>query len=190
MQRRQRRTRETDACKTQQISFPRRDVSLAGSLSWQLAVLSLWFAVHWQFFHWSKLECIWKWLQLSVAILRDVFALLQRWRTMNPWHPPSRSSAPVHLDTFCLSASLGGDWQHTGCMVFKCTCAVGLLDFCWLLNDPPESCQKNASVYYSLNVLNCIFLLFAYVLHYKCLLYFMDRNDCIERGWDSLYCAP
>lgn len=60
-------------------------------------VIFVCFSECWQFFQWSKLGHIRKWKQLSVAILRDVFALLQRWRTMNPWHTPP---SPLYFPTW------------------------------------------------------------------------------------------
>lgn len=65
--------------------------------SWQLAMLSVCFSRRWQLLQWSKMDCAGKWRQLSVAVLRDVFALLQRWRTTNPWHPPPPLSSSSHL---------------------------------------------------------------------------------------------
>lgn len=59
-------------------------------------VISVCFSRRWQLLQWSKMDCAGKWRQLSVAVLRDVFALLQRWRTTNPWHPPfSLSPSPL-----------------------------------------------------------------------------------------------
>lgn len=78
--------------------------------SWQLCyVIFVCFSLHWQFLQWSKLDCIRKWRQLSVAILRDVFALLQRWRTMNPWHPPFLSPPPPPLPTI--------SFRHSDCLL-------------------------------------------------------------------------
>lgn len=61
-------------------------------------VIFVCFSKCWQFFQWSKLGHIRKWKQLSVVILRDVFALLQRWRTMNPWH--TLSPLPLYFPTW------------------------------------------------------------------------------------------
>lgn len=75
-------------------------------------VIFVCFSECWQFFQWSKLGHIRKWKQLSVAILRDVFALLQRWRTMNPWHspplPPCTFQHDQHSDAqiVCLDSFL------------------------------------------------------------------------------------
>lgn len=72
-------------------------------------VISVCFSRHWQLLQWSKMDCAGKWRQLSVAVLRDVFALLQRWRTTNPWHPPSPPPLllPSHLDTATVCSDLG-----------------------------------------------------------------------------------
>lgn len=68
-------------------------------------VISVCFSRRWQLLQWSKMDCAGKWRQLSVAVLRDVFALLQRWRTTNPWHPPPH--LPSHLDTATVCSDLG-----------------------------------------------------------------------------------
>lgn len=76
-------------------------------------VISVCFSPRWQLLQWSKMDCVGKWRQLSVAVLRDVFALLQRWRTVNPWHPPFLSPPllllllPSHLDTATVCSDLG-----------------------------------------------------------------------------------
>lgn len=80
-------------------------------------VIFVCFPLHWQFLQWFKLGCIRRWSQLSVAIQRDTFALLQRWRTVNPWHPPVFFSfllhlLPSHLDslTVCSKLFLFSSW--------------------------------------------------------------------------------
>lgn len=85
-------------------------------------VISVCFSRRWQLLQWSKMDCAGKWRQLSVAVLRDVFALLQRWRTTNPWHPPPPPISFRHSDCllrlgffffllfFALSGSL---WQRS-----------------------------------------------------------------------------
>lgn len=71
-------------------------------------VISVCFSRRWQLLQWSKMDCAGKWRQLSVAVLRDVFALLQRWRTTNPWHPPPpHLLLPSHLDTATVCSDLG-----------------------------------------------------------------------------------
>lgn len=78
-------------------------------------VIFVCFSPRWQFLQWSKMDRIRKWRQLSVAIPRDVFALLQRWRTANPWHPPFLSPLlllllPSHLDTATVCSDLFFFW--------------------------------------------------------------------------------
>lgn len=81
-------------------------------------VICVCFTLHWQFLQWFKLDCIRRWRQLSVAILRDVFALLQRWRTVNPWHPPSLFPPPPptisfrHSDCLLRLVFFPSEWQH------------------------------------------------------------------------------
>lgn len=72
-------------------------------------VISVCFSRRWQLLQWSKMDCVGKWRQLSVAVLRDVFALLQRWRTANPWHPPFLSPPPPPPPTI--------SFRHSDCLL-------------------------------------------------------------------------
>lgn len=96
-------------------------------------VISVCFSRRWQLLQWSKMDCAGKWRQLSVAVLRDVFALLQRWRTTNPWHPPFRSPPflpllPSHLDTATVCSDLAfvffflfhSEWQLMAEIFYTC----------------------------------------------------------------------
>lgn len=98
-------------------------------------VISVCFSRRWQLLQWSKMDCAGKWRQLSVAVLRDVFALLQRWRTTNPWHPPFRYPPPPlpppllpsHLDTATVCSDLAfvfflfhSEWQLMAEIFYTC----------------------------------------------------------------------